>query len=54
MRDHAIELLGLRRLIALIRPANAASKRVARKLGMRHERDVRFHGDTTELYSMEV
>lgn len=53
MRDHAIERLGLRRLISLIRPANTASKRVASKLGMAYERDVRFHGDPTELYSME-
>jgi RimJ/RimL family protein N-acetyltransferase len=54
MRDHAVEALGVLRLIALIRPANDASKRVARKLGMDHERDVRFHGATTELFAMEV
>ncbi len=54
MRDHAIQGLGLRRLVSLVRPANDPSKRVARKLGMTYERDVSFHGATAELYSMEA
>jgi RimJ/RimL family protein N-acetyltransferase len=54
VRDHALEALGLHRLVALVRPANEASKRVAAKLGMTYERDVPWHGAATELFSMEV
>jgi RimJ/RimL family protein N-acetyltransferase len=38
-RDHAREQLGVRRLIAIIDPANVASQRVAEKIGLRHEHD---------------
>lgn len=42
---HAHEALGLERLIGLIDPQNAASVRVAEKVGMRYERDhVDEHG----------
>jgi RimJ/RimL family protein N-acetyltransferase len=54
MRDHALGELGLRRVIALIQPGNAASKRVAARLGMAYERDVEFHDRPVELYSLEV
>ncbi|MEJ2552051.1 MAG: GNAT family N-acetyltransferase, partial [Anaerolineales bacterium] len=41
---HAFETLGLERLIALIEPENAASERVAQKVGMRFDREVRRPG----------
>ena len=45
IRDHAVRALGCKRLIALIHPDNAASERVALKLGFRHEGEVeRPHG----------
>jgi RimJ/RimL family protein N-acetyltransferase len=45
IRDHAVTTLGRRRLVALIHPANAASERVAARLGFRCEGEVqRPHG----------
>lgn len=44
VRDYAFEALHLPRLVALIDPANAASLRVARKLGMAYEADVMLPG----------
>jgi RimJ/RimL family protein N-acetyltransferase len=41
-RDHGFARLGLQRIIALILEGNERSVAVARRLGMRHERDV--HG----------
>lgn len=38
VREHAFDTLGLARIVALIRPANAASIAVARKLGLELER----------------
>ena len=40
IRDHALTVLQRRRLVALIHPDNAASERVAGKLGFRFEREV--------------
>ena len=40
VRDYAFEALGLKRLIAIIDPSNAASIRVAEKIGMQHEAEV--------------
>lgn len=40
VRDHAFGVLGLTRLVSLIRQGNDASRRVAEKVGMRHERDI--------------
>jgi ribosomal-protein-alanine N-acetyltransferase len=44
VRGHALDALRLPRLIALIDPGNAASVRVAQKMGMRYERDVMLEG----------
>ena len=52
IRDHAIQVLGFPRLIALIDPENEASKRVAAKLGMIYERNVRFGSRWRELGRM--
>lgn len=54
VRDYAFDVLCLPRLVALIDPQNAASARVAEKVGMRYERDVMLEGYThpDRLYSM--
>lgn len=54
VRDYAFGTLGLRRLIALIDPANLASIRVAEKIGMRYESDVMLDGYThpDRLYAL--
>lgn len=41
---HALETLDAARVVAMIRPENEASKRVALKLGMEPERTFLFHG----------
>lgn len=51
IRAHAERELGRRRLVSCIYPANAASIRVAEKIGMRHEKDVALGGETIALYS---
>lgn len=43
-RDYALTALGMKRLIAIIDPANIASIRVAEKLGMKFESEVMFEG----------
>jgi RimJ/RimL family protein N-acetyltransferase len=53
-RDFALERLGARRLIALIIYGNTASENVARKLGFRYERDIRFGRRDAQLYALEV
>lgn len=40
VRDYAFGTLALPRLISLIRQGNTASRRVAEKIGMHHERDM--------------
>jgi [ribosomal protein S5]-alanine N-acetyltransferase len=56
IRDHAADTLGLRRLVALIDPANRASLRVAAKLGMAYEREVLLAGYThpDHLYAVAL
>jgi [ribosomal protein S5]-alanine N-acetyltransferase len=46
VRDFAFNTLSLKRLIALIDPANTASIRVAEKIGMKYETDVMLEGYT--------
>jgi RimJ/RimL family protein N-acetyltransferase len=48
VRDFALEQLALSRLISLIRPGNAASIRVAEKIGMSREREI-VRGDQIYL-----
>jgi hypothetical protein len=54
VRDYAFRVLCLPRLVALIDPQNAASARVAEKVGMRYERDVMLEGYShpDHLYSV--
>jgi RimJ/RimL family protein N-acetyltransferase len=47
---HAFDVRGETRLIALIDAANAPSLRLAERLGLRHERDVDFHGGRIGRY----
>ena len=49
--DYARERLGRARVISLIRPGNAASIRVAEKLGMRPEGRIDFLGGTAIRYA---
>lgn len=43
---------GVDRLISVIRPANVASIRVARKLGAVHDRMIDLHGHTVDVYAL--
>jgi RimJ/RimL family protein N-acetyltransferase len=51
--DHAFSVLGQRRAISLIAPENAASIRVARKLGMRFAEIRQIAGKTAALYAID-
>ena len=53
---HAKNDIGLPRIVATVRPDNAASIRLLEKLGLRYERTVQPGGDTPELqlFSMEI
>jgi RimJ/RimL family protein N-acetyltransferase len=50
IRDHAVVVLGRRRLVSCIYPAHTASVRVAEKIGMRHQKDFDHQGQTMALY----
>lgn len=54
LRDQAFGPLGLRRLIALIHPENLASEKVARRVGMRLERELTRAGGARRLYALEA
>jgi RimJ/RimL family protein N-acetyltransferase len=50
--EYARDVVGARRLIALIDPANIASRRVAEKVGLRYEKDsLRPSGRRLEVYA---
>lgn len=54
LRIHALEVMGLERVIALIDPGNGASERVAIKVGMVLEKEtVRPGGKVMRVYAME-
>jgi ribosomal-protein-alanine N-acetyltransferase len=52
LRDHGLNVLGRKRLIALIVPENAASRRVAEKVGMTCERLTTWKSTRVCVYSM--
>lgn len=56
VREYARTSLGMKRLIAIIDPANVASIRVAQKLGMRFESKVMFEGYThpDHVYALDA
>jgi RimJ/RimL family protein N-acetyltransferase len=54
IKDFAFGHMGLMRLIALIKPNNISSERVALKVGMHREKDtVRPDGTLMQVYAME-
>jgi RimJ/RimL family protein N-acetyltransferase len=51
-RDYARDVLGTKRLIAIIHPDNIPSQRVAQKVGLSHERDATSRSGTpVSLYA---
>ena len=54
VRDFALEQVGARRLIALIIYGNTASENVARKLGLRYERDIQFGRRDAQLFAFQA
>ncbi len=52
LRDYAVEARGLPRLVALIDPANGASERVAQKVGMSLEKEVRRGDKLMRVYAI--
>ncbi len=53
-REHAREVLGLARLVAIIHPANVASQRVAEKTGLTFEKEFERHGTRRRLYACNL
>jgi RimJ/RimL family protein N-acetyltransferase len=54
LKQHAFEVLDLKRIVALIDPKNAGSRRVAEKVGMLLDRQViRPDGKTRELFTID-
>jgi RimJ/RimL family protein N-acetyltransferase len=51
--NYGINVLGLRRLVSLIQPANTASIGVAKKIGMRFERELIYKSRHVSLYSFD-
>jgi RimJ/RimL family protein N-acetyltransferase len=50
-RDFACDRLGLRRLVAIINPANLPSRRVAEKIGLRPEKHATVHDRECVIYA---
>lgn len=50
-RDHAFGVLALERIVSMVSEQNAASRRVAEKLGMRVERTAVWGGEPMLMYS---
>jgi ribosomal-protein-alanine N-acetyltransferase len=53
VRDYAFNVLGLPRLISLIRVGNAASKRVSEKIGMRFVAEITQNGISYWKYAID-
>jgi len=54
VRDYALGELGAERLIALIVHGNTASEKVARKLGLEHERDIMLGRREAQLFALDA
>jgi RimJ/RimL family protein N-acetyltransferase len=51
-RDHARDVLGVKRLIAITNPENGPSQRVAEKIGLAYERDaISGSGEPVRIYA---
>jgi RimJ/RimL family protein N-acetyltransferase len=53
-RDFARDVLGLRRLIAIIDPANIPSQRVAAKIGLKEEKRTTVFGSQRVIYAASI
>ena len=51
--EYGFETLGLRRIVAVVNPANTRSLAVCRRLGMRHEGRTRAYDLELELFAIE-
>jgi ribosomal-protein-alanine N-acetyltransferase len=51
-RDYGFEQIGLTRMISIIEPENAASIRVAEKMGMTLEKRASFHDIAAQIYGI--
>lgn len=51
--DYAVERLGRRRIISMIRPENAPSRRVAERNGLRIEKEIFWRGYQHYVYAIE-
>jgi len=49
---YAFEELGLETIVAVTKPENSASRRVLEKIGMKYERDARYHEIDCVYYSV--
>ena len=50
VRDYAFDTLGAKTLVSYIAPGNAASIRVAERLGAHHDGDISLRGDPARVY----
>lgn len=50
--DFGFQSLNIERIVAIVRPPNAASRRVLLKLGFEHERDGHFSGADAQYWSL--
>jgi RimJ/RimL family protein N-acetyltransferase len=54
-RDHARDVLGVKRLIAIINPDNVPSQRVAEKIGLAYEHDaISGSGEPVRIYATDL
>jgi RimJ/RimL family protein N-acetyltransferase len=53
-RDFARDILGLRRMIAIIDPANIPSQRVAAKIGLTQEKETTVFGIQRVIYAADI
>ena len=53
-RDFARDILGLRRLIAIIDPANIPSQQVAAKIGLKPEKHTTVFGSQRVIYAASI
>ncbi len=51
LREHGERQLGVKRLISLIQPGNVASRKVAMKIGMNLEKEIKLSGQEVCVYS---
>jgi RimJ/RimL family protein N-acetyltransferase len=50
--EYGFETLGLKRIVAVVQPENAASCRVIEKIGLRYEKDARFYDTDVKYFAI--